>query len=137
MKGAVSCERYRHARQNNVGIPLAAMHVRRREPFVSKSKSLDRSNVERETKLDSFDVAGSLKNLRSRCDILFQRDLALYWRRAPVVLAPLHVTTEANCRSGPPAALQFCLEKPPHSFVRRWWGYANWLAIFDISALYV
>lgn len=49
-----------HARQEEVVVPLAAKHVERGEACVSKNKPRDESNLKREEKLDSVDVAASL-----------------------------------------------------------------------------
>lgn len=50
--------------------------------------------MEREEKLDSFDVVASFKNGRSRSGTVLERDWAFYRRRTVVVLITLHGTTE-------------------------------------------
>lgn len=51
----------RQASQKKVVLPLAASHNGRSKAHISKNRFRDRSKLEREGKLDSFDVAGRFK----------------------------------------------------------------------------
>lgn len=63
----------------------------------SRNKSRERYNLEREEKLDSFDVVAGLKNKRYRSYALLESDRASYSRRTPPSLTELHGTTKTRC----------------------------------------
>lgn len=68
----------RHARQSEVVLPFAVKHVGRGKVCVSKNKPRDRSNMEREERLDGSGVADSFKNKRLRGRTVLELNRASY-----------------------------------------------------------
>lgn len=99
----------RYGRRNKAVIPLAG---KLGDARVSKNKYRGRRNLENEEKLDSFDVAASFKNRRSRDVTDLERDRASYWRRTHVALSELYKSTEtkySHVSSG--QSTQYCAGK--------------------------
>lgn len=87
-----------HFHQTKVVVPLRAKHLERSEAYSSKMKSREPSNLEREEKHDSFDVAASFIRCRSRRRTFLVYARASHWSKPPVALTALHGTADTKRR---------------------------------------